>query len=234
LTLSALRERGDVVRVVQEELRAAHSGALYFPFFFYRDEELRPMQPYLNKLPAVLVQRFPELADAVAGASAAAAETRPSGLRVGTEYRRARVVELPDRREPFTVDPALVERGLRGHADTQNALADTLIAAGIAPRSPLPGEPNFDLAWDDGGVLYVAEVKSITTRNEEQQLRLGLGQVLRYRAVLRARGALDVHAVLAPERAPRDEAWLELCNELNITLVSPPFDGLPDRLRSSR
>jgi hypothetical protein len=230
LTLDALRSRGDVVREVQEQLRAAHSGALYFPFFFHRDE-LRPMQPYLNKLPAGLVERFPELAEAGTSTSADRQDQRRSASDVGSEYRRARVVELPDRREPFTVDPALVERGLRGHADTQNALADTLIAAGIEPRSPLADEPNFDLAWNDGGTVYVAEVKSITPRNEEQQLRLGLGQVLRYRAVLRARCTTDVRAILAPEREPRDAAWRVLCEELQITLVSPPFDGLVEGLR---
>ena len=232
LTLVALRARGDVVREVREQLRAAHSGALYFPFMFHRDE-LRPMQPYLNKLPSALVERFPQLTDAVAGAPTPSRESRPSSRAVGTDYRRAWAVELPDRREPFTVDPAIVERGLRGHADTQNALADTLIAAGIAPRSPLPDEPNFDLAWNDGAV-YVAEVKSITRRNEEQQLRLGLGQVLRYRAVLQAAGAPDVRAVLVPEHEPRDEAWRTLCDELDITLVSPPFEGLIETLRAPR
>jgi hypothetical protein len=44
------------------------------------------------------------------------------------------------------VDPALVERGLKGHADTQNELAQVLRQADIEPRSRHPREPNFDLA----------------------------------------------------------------------------------------
>jgi hypothetical protein len=97
---------------------------------------------------------------------------------LGAAYREAEVSTLPGEREPFTVDPGLVERGLKGHADTQNELARVLRAAGIEPRSRLPQEPNFDLAWEANGTVFVAEVKSVTDQNEEGQLRLGLGQVL--------------------------------------------------------
>jgi hypothetical protein len=57
-------------------------------------------------------------------------------------------------------------------------------------RTPRPDEPQYDLAWLAGDTLYVAEVKSLTAANEERQLRLGLGQVLRYTHLLagRARG----------------------------------------------
>lgn len=127
---------------------------------------------------------------------------------------------IEDRRQPFSVDPALVERGLRGHADTQNALARVLSAAGIEPRSRLPHEPNYDLAWQIGNTVYVAEIKSITDENEEEQLRLGLGQVLRYRHRLGRLGHVDVVAVLVPERKPREDDWRELCRELGVVLMS--------------
>jgi hypothetical protein len=38
-------------------------------------------------------------------------------------YRPAQVDPAAGARQPFTTDPAIVERGLRGHADTQNELA---------------------------------------------------------------------------------------------------------------
>lgn len=63
-----------------------------------------------------------------------------------------------------TVNPALVERGLQGYADTQNALAQALRQVGIDLRSRLPHEPNFDLAWEANGRVFVAEIKSITRR----------------------------------------------------------------------
>ena len=59
----------------------------------------------------------------------------------------------------------------------------------------------------------MAEVKSTTQSNEEKQLRLGLGQVLRYRQLL-AGGSVDVRAVLAVKKTPSDPGWLGLCSDL--------------------
>jgi hypothetical protein len=64
-------------------------------------------------------------------------------------------------------------------------------------------EPNFDLAWRRNGTVVVAEVKRINADKEGEQLRLGLGQVLRYR-----------------QRQPRDPSWYELCQELGVALLS--------------
>ncbi len=138
---------------------------------------------------------------------------------LGAPYRQAQVTDLAGSRDPFSVDPALVERGLRGHADTQNELASVLRNAGIEPRSCLPPEPNFDLAWQKNETVFVAEVKSITAENEEAQLRLGLGQVLRYRQRLSALGHDRVVAVLVPERQLRDPSWRELCQDLGVVLL---------------
>jgi hypothetical protein len=146
---------------------------------------------------------------------------RPPNPALGGSYRQARVVELPGSPEPFSVDPVAVERGLKGHSDTQNALASALRAAGIEPRSCQPPEPNYDLAWQRDKTVFVGEVKSTTASNEEEQLRLGLGQVLRYRQRLTALGHERVVAVLIPERQPRDDdAWRQLCQELGVVLLS--------------
>lgn len=239
LTLAGLRERAETVRAAQAALENQHPRqSLYFPFFFYGGTELRPMQPYLNKLPAALVDALTELAAALPelppADTTAPAPTQPAQITppapagadgLGTPYRRAHARQLPDEREPFAVDPAVVERGLTGHVTTQNGLADALLARGITPRSPRGDEPNFDLAWQDNDIVYVAEVKSITDANEERQLRLGLGQVLRYRHLL-GRTHPQVRGVLAAERAPRDATWQELCAALGIALVAGPnFEG---------
>ena len=101
-----------------------------------------------------------------------------------------------------------------------------LKAAGIAPRSPRADEPNFDLAWQHDDVIFVAEIKSITPRNEERQLRLGLGQVLRYRNRIGAAGQ-TAHAVLVAEHAPTDSTWSALCDELGVVLTYPDrFPGV--------
>jgi hypothetical protein len=139
---------------------------------------------------------------------------------VGEEYRQADEDAQVPQVDPFTIDPAIRERGLRGHAMTQNALADYVRGRGFEPKSPRPGDPNFDLAWDDDGRLFVAEVKSMTNANEEKQLRLGLGQVLRYKQVL-SRYGREVTAVLAVEHRPADHTWEELCADLDVILVWP-------------
>ena len=92
----------------------------------------------------------------------------------------------------------------------------------------MSSDPPFDLAWWKRDILYVAEVKSLTRENEERQLRLGLGQLLRYSHLLRKR-AEHVIPVLVPELKPRDPEWGQLCKALNVKLVFPPdFEGLID------
>jgi hypothetical protein len=92
----------------------------------------------------------------------------------------------------------------------------------------MPSDPPFDLAWWKGDALYVAEVKSLTRENEEHQLRLGLGQILRYAHLLRSRTD-HVIPVLVPERKPRDPEWGQLCKALSVGLAFPPdFEALID------
>lgn len=222
VTLAELRAHGGEVRAALDALRARIDGALYFPFFFYGNRELRPMQPYLNKLPASVVAVFPAFsaaAELAAASTPQVGEAEPREADLGAAYRTAATSDLVER-DPYSVDPAVVERGLAGHADTQNALAAMLTAAGLDPRSPRADEPNFDLAWRSSEMVFVAEVKSITPTNEERQLRLGLGQVLRYRALLHRRYD-DVRAVLAVERAPADRSWIDLCQDLGVLLLWP-------------
>ena len=145
---------------------------------------------------------------------------RKRALELGDPYTPVDETKASAPRDPFTVDPDTVDRGLRGHMATQNALAAFLTAAGVRPRRPKPGEPDFDLAWSKGGWWYVVEVKSLTAANETKQLRLGLGQVLDYQDRLLARHS-SVRAVLAVERRPTDERWLQLCERHEVTLVWP-------------
>jgi hypothetical protein len=173
LTLAQIRASAPDLHALLNTLRSEHSGSLYFPFSFYSGTEPRPQQPYLNKLPAEFVALFLALTLAARHASSDAEDRGAHAvLSLGTTYRESRVSPLPTERQPFTVDPALVERGMRGHSDMQNALAEVLRQVGIEPRSRLPHEPNFDIAWETEGTVFVAEVKSITDDNEEEPLRL--------------------------------------------------------------
>ena len=124
----------------------------------------------------------------------------------------------PTAQEHSGRDPDLGGRGLRAHNVTQNLLAQAVRDARHLPRGPRPDEPQFDLAWESSGEVWVAEVKSITPKNEERQLRTALGQVLRYRQLLEVEGR-TVKAMIATEREPTDSSWSELLREQGVVLV---------------
>lgn len=236
VTLEHIRQAELGVERVRQEL-ARENKKLYFPFAISRKRALRPTQGYLTRFPrellAVLSLAVPANDDLAASDAARIPfasvgrkmfRERPPLLdptqAVGTTYRVVSGTTSGVERDPFEVDPEVVERGLRGHAETQNRLAQFLQMVGIEPLSPRPGDPLFDVAWRYDGTLYVAEVKSITPANEERQLRLGLGQILRYRNQL-APGGPPVHGVLVPERAPSDPSWIELCDDVGVSITWP-------------
>lgn len=148
---------------------------------------------------------------------------------IGQPYSNVGQLPLSASRDAFEVDPDKIGRGNQAHATTQDALADYLRGKGIEPLQPKPGDPEFDLAWEAEKIVFVAEVKSVTSANEEKQLRLGLGQVLRYRHLL-GRGERRVVAALVAEREPKDPSWVGLCRELGVVLVWPgAFERVMDR-----
>ena len=89
------------------------------------------------------------------------------------------------------------------------------------PLSPGRDDPEFDVAWKQAEMFYVCEVKSITAINEERQLRMAIGQVIRYRQKLAAKGHEPITAVIATERQPSDSSWQELCEHEGIVLLWP-------------
>src|SRR5262249_2616615 len=119
--------------------------------------------------------------------------------------------------DPLPRDPALIERALAEHAATQNDLADHVHSAGLVPLSPAADDPDWDLAFWHGSTFVVAEVKSLNRTNEERQLRLGLGQLLRYRHRLAAHHE-TVRAMLVTDREPVDQSWREVCNGVGVEL----------------
>jgi hypothetical protein len=142
------------------------------------------------------------------------------------DYQAANEAPTTQVREPFSVDPNEVDRALGAHAATQNALAAWVRSKGMIPLRPGGSAADFDIGWDDGTTFVVAEVKSLTQRNENGQLRLALGQVLHY-AMLLSGGGRPVRAVVALERAPTDPRWVGLCAGHGVALGWPgEFDRL--------
>jgi hypothetical protein len=141
---------------------------------------------------------------------------------VGQAYIDAKEdVRNAEREAPLSRDPDSAGRGLTAHNRTQNYLADIIRAIGWLARSPTASEPQYDLAWVAHDLLYVCEVKSLTKDNEERQLRMAMGQIIRYRQQLTARGHEPCFAVVCTERQPADLSWDELCKDEGIILVWP-------------
>ena len=215
LSLQLIRAADQVLRTEVDTLKRDVGEPLYFPMELSDSREARPMQGYLFKLPRFFAELFPQLA------AEATVSNRPISVQsvVPGEYRRAAEQASVAAGDPFSIDPAVKERALRSHAVTQNALADFLVARGFTPRSAVGSQPNFDIAWEDGDTLWVGEVKSLTYDNEEKQLRLGLGQVLRYRYLIGQ--TRKTRAALITEREPSDKTWLSLCEALGIAVAWP-------------
>ena len=129
-------------------------------------------------------------------------------------------------------DPDSGGRGLAAHNGTQNLIAHTVRGMGMLPLSPRAGEPEFDIAWKTAEALFVCEVKSLLPENEERQLRLAIGQVIRYRQKLSSMGHEPVVAVVATERPPQDSSWNELCDDEGIVLIWPEVAS--ERLKNIR
>lgn len=153
------------------------------------------------------------------GWSASALEEVPTAL--DAAYIEKAPAESPTGPGPSEPDPDLYGRGYTAHHATETALAEMLRSIGVEPRSPAPGGvAAFDLLWRFHGQVFVAEVKSLTKANEERQLRLGLGQVLRYRHAVREHGE-QADAVLVVECEPSDPTWFDVCHEAGVHLVWP-------------
>ncbi len=207
---------------------------IYSPFQL-RSDGLRIAQGYLFKLPASLLPAFPslqaagELAEQLpveirtrrrspGGTSGQGSEADAGGT-IGEPYVAADESATIAEADPFPVDPSVVERGLQSHAKLQNALAGQVGRRGLEPLKPGPHDPLFDLAWEEDGVLWVAEVKSLTPANQERQLRLGLGQVLRYRQQLET-PERPVKAMLFVESRPAG-GWDQVCASAHVQLAWP-------------
>jgi hypothetical protein len=145
----------------------------------------------------------------------------PATSELGQTYRPEDEDLKANRGDVFRVDPDRIDRGTQAHRKTQNLLASHLESCGLAPRSRSGPEPPYDLAWEDDGAIFVAEIKSLTDLNEERQLRLALGQILRYEQLLAALTGKPIRKVIAVEREPERHDWVDLCASHNIELVWP-------------
>jgi hypothetical protein len=124
----------------------------------------------------------------------------------------------------LSLDLSALDRASQAHERTCRALCDALRTAGHEGRCAFGDGPRFDIGWEVGNKLFIAEIKSLASAREEQQIRLGLGQILDYAHQLLQHGK-TVHPVLALERKPQHERWSGLARHHNVQLVWGPHFG---------
>ena len=148
-------------------------------------------------------------------------ETRPAATR--------EISGLADGSPVWEYDPSERDRATLEHRLLENWLIARVQEEGLSPLDAVRG-PQFDLAWTIGETLVICEVKT-TGGDEVKQLRLGLGQLLHYRAQVTRDIPGSVRAALLVGSEPCDGVWKELCQDLGIVLFWPNHGPLPTSLR---
>jgi hypothetical protein len=138
---------------------------------------------------------------------------------IGRSYREA-VTDLPAAKSVLGGDPDLSGRGLVAHNQLQNHLAEVVRLAGHEPLSPLPSEPQYDLAWIAANEIWIVEVKSLTAVNELSQMHQAIGQVTDYAHRIEP-GARIVRKAIAVEQQPHGAHWFGLLQDQGIVLAWP-------------
>lgn len=140
------------------------------------------------------------------------------GGKIGRPFQAVPETEGATSRTPVVFDPDKLGKARLEHAQVQNEYAIHLASHGIDVLEPAAGDPLFDLAWTRGRQFLVCEVKTVSTSNEAQQIRLGIGQVLDYRFQLAGRHSKTT-SVLLLSRPPQSPQWEALCDSLGIRLA---------------
>lgn len=127
----------------------------------------------------------------------------------------------------LSLDLAALDKGTEAHESTVAALIAHLARRKVQVCRPARRAPRFDAGWSRDKDVFIAEVKSLTGGREEQQIRLGIGQVLDYAHQMRVAGAHgQVRPVLVLERRPTDPRWASLAEHSGILLTwGPDFPG---------
>jgi len=128
----------------------------------------------------------------------------------------------------LAVDLSTLDEATAAHERTVGALIKHLARQKIEVHTFARNSPQFDAGWATGKEIFVAEVKSLTGTGQDQQIRLGIGQVLDYAHQLRsALSGRSIQPVLVLEKKPADNRWGSLAKAVGIKLIwAPEFRGI--------
>ncbi|XMA39418.1 hypothetical protein O1157_30220 [Streptomyces albogriseolus] len=131
--------------------------------------------------------------------------------------------------QELKVDLSSLDEGTAAHERTVDALIKHLGRRGTEVHTFARNSPRFDAGWAVGKDIFVAEVKSLTGTSQDQQIRLGIGQVLDYAHQLRTRtgSGASIQPILVLEKKPADGRWSSLAQAVGIQLTwAPRFPGI--------
>lgn len=175
-----------------------------------------------------LLEKFGSFSGFAAATAALPAEEEPplptlEELLVGRKRRRRRSKPPRPPRKRLPPDPDRSGRGYVAHEETVDKLLQHI---GPTFREGTAEGVNHDGTWKVGGGFCICEVKSVTARNEVEQLRKGLGQILHNRFKAQEGRAEKVKAFLIAEREPSNSAlWVELAGESGVVFTWPERFG---------
>lgn len=125
------------------------------------------------------------------------------------------------------VDLSDLDKGTEAHEATVDLLRERLSQRGIIAERPAGSGPQFDVGWLRARTLFIAEVKSLTGAREDQQIRLGIGQVLDYRYQVSQKHPAPPVGVLVLERKPSDARWEGIARSTGVVLTwGSQFPGI--------
>jgi hypothetical protein len=161
-----------------------------------------------------LEQEYPELAVPESILQEVEADSTSSGLLPYVVANEGAEIELP---HYFADEYAGSERAVRGHAVVQNAVAKGAEDLGFKCLSPVRSGPQFDVAVVSNTIAYIVEVKSANRENIEHQMRIAVGQVLKYCHDIKPLLGL-AKPVIAVQISPGSE-WVSTLRDLGIGLL---------------
>jgi hypothetical protein len=140
---------------------------------------------------------------------------------------RTRQVGRHDSQE-LAMDLSGLDKGTAAHESTISALIKYLAQRDIAVHTFARNSPQFDAGWVVEDEVFIAEVKSLTGTSQDQQIRLGIGQVLDYAHQLQRPGSgHSIRPTLVLEKRPADGRWASLAQAVGIRLAwGPEFEGI--------
>ena len=212
-----MRLNAEAIKAARDDLKINVSGSLYFPFSFNKRDELHgAVQGYLVKMPAAIVEKLISNQLVLPEGNRANVIAKD---KLGVSYRPADEEVAISKHKPFELDPDIIDRGSQAHRKIQNNVAEFLLKHGIQAESPLSSSVNFDVGWQIGSTYFIAEIKSVTEKNFEKQLRLGLGQILRYLYLAKTHQTQLVKPILIVEFVD-DISWYNTCSSVGVELIA--------------